>query len=240
MHFSFRIFDVTAYYFLEECFSECFLANIAFHDVLVFCALFKDNFFKLVFSSIVGMERKMIIGLIIAFLMVSSIFGFVIDFAAQPSVKKLKYNDVKFRLANQQYFATIDGVERAFVFFPGDLEFIQVPANMKSVLDKPVLTVSYDPKSDIAENMGQAQYYFEVQLNGEKTIEKALTNNEGTGLPQKTCADATSEQPVIELRKADKSVVSAEGNCVILSALDAYDLYQQTERLIYVMLGVMT
>lgn len=202
--------------------------------------LLTDNFFKLVFSRIVVMERKTIIGLIVVFLMVSSIFGFVVDFAVKPSVQKLEYGDFKFRLVNQQYLASIGGEERTFVFFPGDLEFIQVSDDAKALLGKPVLTIAYDSNSDIAENFGEAQYYFEVQLNGEKTIERALTNNDGGSLPQRSCADATSEQPVIELNKGDTSEIRAEGNCVIVTSLDSYDLYQQTERLIYVMLGVMT
>lgn len=191
------------------------------------------------FSRIVGMNKKVVIGLIIAFLMISSIFGFVVDFAVQPSVKKLPYGDFKFKLVNQQYFATIDGEEHTFVFFPADLEFIQVSDEAKLLLEKPVLTVTYDPKSDIAENFGESQYYFEVQLQDVKVIERALTNNEGTNLLQKSCSDATPEQPVVELRKSDESKISAEGNCIVLNALDAYDLYQQTERLIYVLLGVM-
>jgi len=172
--------------------------------------------------------------------MISSIFGFVIDFAANPSVKKLKYGDFKFKFVNQQYFATVGGKERTFVFFPGDLEFIQISDGVKTLLKAPVLTVTYDPKSDIAENLGEAQYYFEVQLQDEKVIERGLINNEGTELPQKTCADATIEQPVVELRKGDVSIISADGNCVVVTALDAYDLYQQSERLIYTILGVMT
>jgi hypothetical protein len=208
----------------------------------VLCSLFKGllhNLFKFMPYRIVGMNKKMVIGLIIAFLMISSIFGFVVDFAFQPSVKKLKYNDIKFRLVNQQYFASIDGEERTFVFFPADLEFIQVPDDVKSLLGASVLTITYSPKSDIAENLGEAQYYFELQLQDKIVIERALTNNEGTELPQKSCADATDSQPVIELRRGDVSEIRADGNCVVVTALDAYDLYQQTERLVYVILGVM-
>jgi hypothetical protein len=188
---------------------------------------------------IVGMNKKVVIGLVIAFLMISSIFGFVIDFAVRPSVQKFEYNDVDFRLVNQQYLARVGGVERAFVFFPGDLEFINVPGDVKALLEKPVLTVTYDSDSAIVDNFGEAQHYFEVQLEGIKTIERALINSEGTNLVQKSCSDATADQPVIEFRQGGESGISAEGNCVIVTSLDAYDLYQQTERLIYVVLGVM-
>ena len=179
------------------------------------------------------------IGLFIAFIMVFSIFGFIIDFAVQPSAKGAKYGDFKFRVVNQQYVTKINGVEHVFFFFPRDLEYILLSGEVKALLDKPVLIVTYDPKSNLSENFAESQYYFESQLADGKTIERALTNNEGTQLSQKSCSDATESQPVIELRKGEKSGVSAVGNCIQLSAVDAFDLYQQTERLIYTIFGVM-
>ncbi len=185
------------------------------------------------------MDKKKWMGLFIAFIMVFSIFGFIIDFAVQPTTKKLKYDDFKFTLVNNQYIAKINGKEHVFVFFPKDLEYITVLDDVKSLLSQPVLTVTYDPGSDMAGNLAEAQYYFEVQLDN-KVIERALTNNEGTKLSQKSCSDASESQPVIELRKGDVSSIKAENSCIIVTALDAYDLYQNTERIIYTVLGVMS
>ena len=185
------------------------------------------------------MNKKMVIGLIIAFIMISSIFGFVVDFAISPGAQKLKYNDFKFRVVNQQYFTKINGQEHAFIFFPGDLEYLQISPEVKTLLDKPVLTITYDPNSKIADNLGEAQYYFEAQLSDAKAIERAVTNNEGIDLPQKSCADATDIGPVIELAQSNQSGIFAENNCIKILALDPFDLYQQTERVIYSILGVM-
>jgi hypothetical protein len=186
------------------------------------------------------MNKKVVMGLFIAFIMIFSIFGFVVDFAARPSVQKVKYGDYKFRIVNQQYITEINGQERVFAVFPGDIEYISMPDDVRQLLSKPVLTVSYDPKSGIAENLGEAQYYFELQLQDVKVIERALTDNEGTELPQRTCADATESQPVIEMSQGDDSSIKAEGYCIKMVARDAFDLYQQTERIIYLLLGVMS
>ena len=184
------------------------------------------------------MNKKVVIGLIIAFIMVSSIFGFVADYASR-SVSKIKYGDFKFKIVNQQYITKINGKEHTFVFFPRDLEYMTISEDVKKLLAAPVLTVTYDPKSSLAEKEAEAQYYFETQLDGEKVIERALTNNEGTELPQKSCADATPSQPVIELRKGDAFGIKAEGNCIMVMSADALELYQETERIIYMVLGVM-
>ncbi len=187
-----------------------------------------------------GMEYKQFIGLFIIGIMVLSTIGLiVVNYTDNAAVTKLEYNDFTFRLANNQYFARIDGIEHGFVFFPGDLEFIAIPDDVKALLQSPVLTVTYDPQSNISENLGEAQYYFEVQLSDIKMIQRSLTNSSGTELPQASCADATDAQPVVDLRLSGVSGIKAEGNCIIVNSLDAYDLYQQTERIIYSVLGVM-
>ena len=177
-------------------------------------------------------------GLFIAFIMVFSIFGFVVDFALQPS-QKLKYGDYKFRVVDQRYITKIDGQEHVFAFFPLDLEYIQLTDDVKRLLAAPVLTITYNPESNLSQNFGEAQYYFELQLQN-KAVERAVTNNQGLDLPQKSCADATEQQPVIELQTGVASKISAEGNCIVITSLDAYDVYQQVERIIYITLGVMS
>ncbi len=184
------------------------------------------------------MDKKMWMGIFIAFIMVFSIFGFVVDFAIQPS-QKLKYGDYKFRVVDQRYITKIDGKEHVFVFFPLDLEYILLTDDVKHLLTAQALTVTYDPQSNLSQNFGEAQYYLELQLQN-KAIERAVTNNQGLDLPQKSCADATGHQPVIELRAGEISRISVEGNCIVLTSLDAYDAYQQVERIIYTTLGVMS
>jgi len=184
------------------------------------------------------MDKKVWMGLFIVFIMVFSIFGFVIDFAVKPASSSIRYNDFKFQLVNDQYQVSLNGKQHVFVFFPGDIEYVTISAETKALLEKPVLTVTYDPESDLSDNFGEAQYYFEVQLGGVKTIDRAITR-EGA-LPTKTCEGATEFQPVIELRTGSSAGISSEGNCIFVTALDAFDLYQQTERIIYTMLGVMS
>ncbi|MEM3154440.1 MAG: hypothetical protein QW165_02615 [Candidatus Woesearchaeota archaeon] len=185
------------------------------------------------------METKKIIGLgIIAIMILSTVALVMVDFAVGPS-STFKYNGFKFRQMDGQLTAKIDGQQRVFLFFPGDLEYIRIPEDVKSMLQKPVLTVTYDPNSTLSPNMAEAQYYLEVQLQDRKIIERAVTDNDGIELPQKTCAEATEAQPVVEFIESNTSVIKAVGNCIQVQALDAFDLYQQTERLVYSILGVM-
>lgn len=183
------------------------------------------------------MEKKTWMGLIIVFLMISSVFGFVFSFGGGGSNVQ-EYSEVKFRYVNNQWMARINGEDRGFLFFPGDLEYIDVPGEAKALLEEPGIAVTYDPASNLSENFAEAQYYFEVQLDS-KFIERALTNSEGTSLPEKSCADATPTQPVILLTQEDESAIRVEGSCIIIASYDSFAVYQQTERVIYAVLGVM-
>lgn len=183
------------------------------------------------------MNKKVLIGLFFAFIMIFSIFGMVVEFLSPE--EKLEYGEYTFKIKNNQFFTKINGIERGFLFYPQDLEYITMPEEIKMLLSSPVFTVTYNPQSDMAEDLASAQYYFEVQLQ-DKVIERALTNNTDTSLPQKTCEDSTPENPVVELRQADESAITIDNTCIIIGAVDARDLYQQTERFIYTILGVMT
>ncbi len=181
---------------------------------------------------------KKVMGVIIIGLMVLSTVALVIvDLAVGPS-GSLKYNGFKFQPVSNQFIAKINGEEHRFLFFPGDIEFIQISSEVKALLEKPVLTVAYNPNSSIAQNLAEVQYYFELQLKDDKVIERALTDNTNTELIQKSCSDATDAQPVIYLEQGNVSKLVADGNCIKLTALDPYDLYQQSERIIYHVLGV--
>lgn len=184
------------------------------------------------------MLSKKIMGIIIIGLMILSTVALVIvDLAVGPS-GSLKYNGFKFQPVSNQFVTKINGEEHRFLFFPGDIEFIQITPAVNALLGKPVLTVTYDPNSSIAQNLAEVQYYFELQLSNDKVIERALTDNANTELIQKSCADATDAQPVIYLEQGNVSKIVADGNCIMLTALDPYDLYQQSERIVYHVLGV--
>ncbi|VVB81075.1 Uncharacterised protein [uncultured archaeon] len=184
------------------------------------------------------MDKKVWIGMFFAFIMIFSVFGIVMD-SFRPATN-LEYKDYKFKVSQNQFFTTIDGAEHGFLFFPADLEYITIPEDAKVILDVPVITVTYDPQSTMAQSLAEAQYYFEAQLQNKKVVERALTNNTDTTLPQKTCADATPAQPVIELALANESSITITKNCITLGAVDDTDIYKETERFIYFLLGVMS
>jgi len=119
-------------------------------------------------------------GLFIAFIMIFSIFGFVADFIFQPSgTTTLEYGDFIFRTKENQYFTNIDGFDHGFIFFPGDLETIQIDDAVKSLLDSPVITVSYDPSSNISKALTSTSQSFRLL----KPIRPSRYNATATSTP---------------------------------------------------------
>ncbi len=188
------------------------------------------------------MQAKTFMGLFIVFLMVASIFGVALDYFAGSgsAAQTLEYNDYTFRPVQGLYQTTLDGKQVVFNFFPQDLEYIQITDDVKTTLASPVLTVTYDPASTIANGAAQAQYYLETQLDGKTVISRAVTNNSNfTALAQQTCADATPSQPVLFFALSNHSGFEQQNNCITLHAVDDYDLFRQTERALYTILGIM-
>ncbi|MBI4146550.1 hypothetical protein HY489_04395 [Candidatus Woesearchaeota archaeon] len=182
------------------------------------------------------MQAKTIMGIFIAAIMVFSIFGVTIEYFAGSDT--LKYNGYTFRQVNNQLLTRINGKDYTFASFPADLEYIQLTEETKKLLQKQVLVVTYDTNHTYAEASAQIQYYLETQLDS-KIIQRALTNNTNTALPQADCSTATESQPVLQLTYANTSSIKTENNCLTLKAVDPYDLLRQAERITYHVLGIM-
>ena len=180
----------------------------------------------------------MLVGGCIAFIMVTSVFIVTLDYIFAPNTS-LKYNGFPIRVINQQFLVNVQGKDYTFSVYPSDLEYIEVPLHAKELLNAEVLTVTYDPQSDQPESLGEAQFYLEDQLKEVRIIDRAVLNNTGLALEQKSCANATLGQPVIELREGNESRIAVENECIIVTAIDNPDLARLTERVVYQVLGVM-
>jgi len=183
-------------------------------------------------------KQKVAVSLFILFIMVFSVFGLVLYYTVPPT-PPLEYNGFKFTVLQSGFKSKIGGVDRQFLFFPQDIEYVSLSDDVKSALNQPVWTVAYNPQDVRNSTLGEAQYYLEFHLSDKKIIERALTNVTDESLPQKSCADATESQPVILIEFANETGVFMKNNCVKISSISDMDLFRSVERIIYHVLGVM-
>ncbi len=183
-------------------------------------------------------NQKAVLGILIAALMILSVFGMVVDYAVSPS-KKIKYGDYKFK-AKQNYWVTeINDKEYTFTFVPQDLEELEIIDQAKAILkNKDVYTITYDPDNRDAQDIAQVLYQIEQEIT-KPIVEPALTNNTDTILLQRSCANATVQQPVIYYKEADEAKITVDGNCVLVESVDSRDIVMQSDLIKYLFLGVM-
>jgi len=185
------------------------------------------------------MNRKQTFSILVLVLFIASAFGVAFDYLS-PGSRGLKYNGHTFHQADQQYAVTVSDKELRFYYYPADLEYLTLDPQVTTLLDPPIYIITYDPQNEEAEAFAQLQFEFEQYLQNTKAISRALTNNTGTDLPQKTCADALPTQPVILLQQSNQSSITAQNNCIIINSTNPADLLSQGERIIYKLLGIMT
>lgn len=185
------------------------------------------------------MQKKTFVALLIAFIMVFSIFGFVMDFMFGQS---FTYRGTRFKVTEQGLKTKIKGNEYLFAFSPEQLEWLSLPNETIQMLSSvEFLAITYDPESRLASGMSEAQFYLEQQLGKANVfVIRGLTNNSNhPDIPQITCANATPLQPVLEFRESDTLELGVQDNCVIASVQEERDCHIASERVLYAILGVM-
>jgi len=188
------------------------------------------------------MKKKTLMAIFIVFIMIFSVFGFMMNYVFGPG-ENFTYNDIKFSATEQGVKAKINNVKYTFIFAPQQVEWISMPKKTAQQLQNTkYIAITYNPESKFATTMAEAQFYLEQQLsNADVYVERGLTNNtEYPEIKQITCATATSEQPVLELRASNSTEIIVEGNCLIANAVEEREIYAVSERVLYTMLGVMT
>lgn len=180
-------------------------------------------------------QKKMIVGLFVAGIMIMSTFAFVLNYAVEgPS--KIQYGDYEFRQTKQGYTTEIDGKKHTFFALPSDVDTLPISEQAEQLLNADMFTVIYDPNTNHSTAMAEVQFMLEQNLPG---IDRALTNNTGTALPQKSCEDGMDVKPVILLQHAEESKITTEGNCIKAEFMDEYDLLREEELIRYYILGVL-
>ena len=80
-------------------------------------------------------RRKLIMGIILVFFMVSSVFGvFVFGFHDGTSSTSQRYNGHKFTIFQNQWKVELNGEDKLFDYYPEDVDYIPVDPAVSSPL----------------------------------------------------------------------------------------------------------
>lgn len=186
-------------------------------------------------------NKKALISLFIAFIMVFSIFGFIVDFAINPS-NSVKYGKYKFKQVGDRWEVKYHGEKIKLYSTPQELENIELSNEIKSRLKNTKhIYLTYDVEDPKADVIGQIVYHTQ-QLISQATdinIERGLVDPKEYSLPKINCTNADVSTTVILVKDLNETKIFMENNCIIFGSTYEFDYLRYAERLIYTILGIM-
>lgn len=184
-------------------------------------------------------KKTLYVSIFIVVIMVSSTLGFILTRSTSSSQN---YNGHKFYLRNNHWVLEKDKQEYSFYFHPSELENINLSSSLTFTLqDSPVIALSFNPNASL-EYIDYSRFTLAENLFRQNTyvINGITQPHKNYNLSIITCQNATPQQPVLILRKANTTQIREEKPCFYLEASSEYDFIALTERTIYSLLGVMS
>ncbi len=173
---------------------------------------------------------------LIAFIMVSSIIGFLYG----GETDTFKYKGIKFTRTQTQWSTTINNKKMVFDYFPGEVEMINVSSDVITALvNKPEIDTTSKINDTFSEEIALAQYNMALTLNNLNIyLRRGFTTNNTFDLPIITCENATIVVPVLYFKQSNQTKIALEDNCIITEASSNIDILRIKDRLLYSMLGI--
>ena len=187
---------------------------------------------------------KKYMGLFIVAVMILSTFGFIASFN-QNTQQDYSYNGFEFEQKNNQWVTEADTPfgkqEFAFLFHPLSLT-VDVPAEIPTAIKQsPEIVLAFNPNITEIQYVDAARFelsqYLITTLG--KNLRHAVTQNTSIyNFPVETCSQKLNTL-YITFEEANESIASLNENCIAITALNPADYIQYSEKILYMMLGVM-
>ena len=189
-------------------------------------------------------KSKIILGLFIVVIMVGSTLGLFIG-GNQTPTNGLTYtneNDEEFffEFGNGQYTSEINGNEVLFYSLPSDASRINITQEAyQTIIDSNAFVITFNPKTKDIQYIEQARFDLTFDLsNFNKYLLSAVTKKDPLyDLKTITCANATSQIPVIYMESSNSTYASKEGDCIVLKGTRS-DFLRYRDYILYKLYGV--
>jgi hypothetical protein len=185
-------------------------------------------------------RKKLIMGLVLVFFMISSVFGVLFFGFNTGGGEARDYGEYTFKPNQNQWQVKIDGEKKLFYYHPLDIQHIEVPDDVESsLLNAKMMYFTSDVNSEAKGAIASSIFILSQTLNGRSIFPvTAFTTENSFNVPIITCENSTSSIPVVLMQPANSTTISREGNCIIIEGSDVYSFEQITERLLYMYYGV--
>ena len=185
-------------------------------------------------------DKKVWMGLFIAFIMIVSVLGFALSFRA-PGAEKLEYKGYDFIRTTQGLRTRVNDINIYFYNFPRDISDMKFDEGAKTAIGTRVIWFTYDPNDEFAPEIADTLFYMEDVMETVIDVyaQKGLTDNTDYVLPEVTCENATASVPVLLIQSGNETKIEHDNGCIIATAASQTEVYQVGDRMLYQILGVM-
>ncbi|MFT4343515.1 MAG: hypothetical protein ACMXYE_02090 [Candidatus Woesearchaeota archaeon] len=184
-------------------------------------------------------KRLTLMSAAIIVIMISSGFAIMLYGFEGPSTVE-HYNGFRFTYTTEGISVKVNNNNYFFDWLPQDVDELNVDQNaINLVRNAQALTATTDIDTPFLQDLAVASFMInEVFSKDNKWVMNAYTEETGE-MPTATCADATSDIPVLEFREAILApLIRTEGNCIILEYDSASNLQRLTHNFLYQYLGI--
>lgn len=187
-------------------------------------------------------RNKLIWSLFIAFIMITSIIGFLYVFNpnSSSSVPDQEYKGKPIRFDGQFYY--VENLNLPFYNHPFSAESVELDFTaLSSIAQSKTLTISIDPYAESVQGMELFRFDMNSIL---PSVGVTLTSAVQSEHPQYTfdivtCDDANETHKVIVLEEVQNvtTKIYEENNCIHIQGQDAYDFELARDRILYGLTG---
>ena len=184
---------------------------------------------------------KVIIGLVTAFLMASS----VLMFAGNSPSSQYTFNKHQFEQVKGRWATKINGKDVYFSYYPASLTNINVSPLIKTrLLNSKLVLLTFDPEN-MTGSMLQATDFIRFSL-GYDFMSKNIKLWEGITKPDErynlttvTCNRSSEYMPALEFKKGNETKIYLNGTCIIAEATTPQEMIAVGDRIRYALYGIM-
>lgn len=184
------------------------------------------------------MDRKKGMAYFISFIMIFSVFGYVLSFigAEDTNTQQTKeYNG--FTLIDQNGYWAIKSGAQSYIFqnFPSDLEQMSLPLSLADWTSKEKIYLAYKPQDNFSITQYQ-QFITTILTNRGIIVQQACSEEqECPDIPIINCEKNSG----LIMHSGKENLISSKQNCLVLEAENGQAMQNLTERVAYSLLGIL-
>jgi len=179
-------------------------------------------------------KSKVIISIIIIFLMISSVLGFIS--IRSSNTETITYKDQKFKNINDRWVTIINNQQISLTYSPETLTSTPTIISLNDLNSAQKIYITSNPTENT--QLQQAELLSNLIPFLTPQLVQACTEDtpECANKPLKTCQNATQTVKVIQFKESDQNIITYQNNCLIIQGNQ--ELIKKIDKQVLYILGL--